>query len=1533
MTTSSTNYLTQVHQLLNEYFNLAEIQDLCFQLHIDYESVPGDEKPLRIRALLLGLTRQRRLLDLIVIAQQLRPRIDWPTIPDDYQLPESLPLEPTVPNSQYHIYGDFVQGDKIVGDKVMGDKHEHHHHHYPPEKKPPPPPRMALAPPDDFVQRPQEYEQLITYLLADNRQAVAITATLQGAGGFGKTTLAQAICHDERILEAFPDGILWTTIGDDRTNVIRGLQKLYKALTGEDTQFVDEHDATVHLSTELNERRCLLVIDDVWNGVHLRPFLQGAEQCARLITTRIASVMPKETELVAVDAMRQMEAVALLSSGLDAPDKAQLAALAGRLGEWALLLKLVNRRLYEDVKRHGVALSEAIIVVNEELDEFGLTSFDADNAEERDQAVAASMSVSLRQLRPDAKYGRIQVDEAASFQELAIFPEDLVIPVSVVALLWEETGHLSTKATERLCRRLADLSLLLVYDQQTQTIRLHDVTRHYLIEEATNEQYQAWQETLLNGYETKCEGEWGRLPDDGYTYQNLLWHMREAGQQGKLEQLLFSYDWLDAKLQVTDALNLINDFELRQDTNRHSQLGLLQHALQTSASVLVQDKNQLASQLYGRLSGLGKTWQPFVDTIQQHERVYWLQAQAPNLSPPGGNLIYILSGHTDGVNNLLLTDDGHLLSSSYDHTVKVWDIETGSLLHSLKGHTDRINNLLLTRDGKAISSSWDHTVKVWDIKRGTLLHSLEGHITRVDNLLLTGDGRLLTSCSTRRSHHHRDDRTVKVWDIERGTLLHSLKGHSVGVSNLLLTGDGRLLTSCSSCYECDDHTVKVWDIERGILLHSLKGHTAGVDNLLLTGDGRLLSSCNHGFEGNDDHTLKVWDIERGILLHSLEGHTAGVDSLILTGDGRLLSPYRNTVKVWDIERGILLHSLEDHIAWVSNLLLTGDGRLLSSCNSHDHTVKVWDIERGILLHSLEGHIAGVSNLLLTGDGHLLSSCNSHDHTVKVWDIERGILLHSLEGHIAEVSNLLLTGDGRLLTSCSSYHSRDHTVKVWDIERGILLHNLKGHTAGVDNLLLADDRRLLSSCSDGKSKFYSYDRTIRVWDIKKDVLFHRLEGHTTGVDNLLLTNNCRLVSSCNSVSSDDHTVKVWDIERGALLHTLKGHTAGVDNLILTDDGRLLSSCNSHDHTIKVWDIERGALLHSLESHTEKVSNLILTDDGRLVSSYSKGYVTPDRTVKVWDIEQGTLLYNFEGDTYGVDNLLLAGDGRLITSDNDTVKVWDIESGTLLHILKSHTEKVSNLILTNDGHLLHSCSRFSSDNYTVKVWNIETGTLLYSLEGHTQMVDNLLLTGNGHLISSCSKDYNLPDTTVKVWDIRRGTLLHSLEDHTSGVDNLLLTGNGHLISSCSSSRSEDYFYHDYTVKVWDIERGTLLYSLEGHTSGIDNLLLTGDGRLLSSCSGQHSHDHTVKVWDIERGILLHSLEGHISNIQFMNYLPKSNYLITIEETRLIIWKIDEGKQVAGFTTDGRITSYTIMPDDTIILGDGLGRVHFLKLVKPR
>jgi len=64
---------------------------------------------------------------------------------------------------------------------------------------------------------------------------------------------------------------------------------------------------------------------------------------------------------VEVDAMRQAEAVSLLASGLEmAGNRSKCEQLAARLGEWPLLINLVNGQLILRVKEHGQSFTQAL---------------------------------------------------------------------------------------------------------------------------------------------------------------------------------------------------------------------------------------------------------------------------------------------------------------------------------------------------------------------------------------------------------------------------------------------------------------------------------------------------------------------------------------------------------------------------------------------------------------------------------------------------------------------------------------------------------------------------------------------------------------------------------------------------------------------------------------------------------------------------------------------------------------------------------------------------------------------------------------------------------------------------------------------------------------------------------------------------------------------------------------------------------------------------------------------------------------------
>jgi hypothetical protein len=385
-------------------------------------------------------------------------------------------------------------------------------------------PFMADDLPEDFVRRPEEFEPIIQLLLDEKREqrtavAVAITTALRGAGGFGKTTLAKAVCHDPRIQEMFDDGVLWVTLGEKVDNLAGKVAELTSMLSGEVSNFGSLEPAKTRLRELLADRHILIVIDDVWDAAHLEPFLQGGPHSARLITTRNLDTLPQQCRGVKVDTMQPDEAAELLGAGLPADCKPEMITLAERVGNWPLLLGIIKSVLQERVRTARQPLADAIGYVNKALDKRGLAAFDAGNTQARRRAVALTVGVSLEHFLQDER-------ERQRLEELSIFPEDMDIPLGVVVTLWQSTGGLDELDAEDLCVRLNRYSLLQTLNLEARHLRLHDVMRTYL-QEAIAKRNVA---KLLHGRLLDAWGDPQRLRDN-YAWLCYTYHMVGAGQQ------------------------------------------------------------------------------------------------------------------------------------------------------------------------------------------------------------------------------------------------------------------------------------------------------------------------------------------------------------------------------------------------------------------------------------------------------------------------------------------------------------------------------------------------------------------------------------------------------------------------------------------------------------------------------------------------------------------------------------------------------------------------------------------------------------------------------------------------------------------------------------------------------------------------------------------------------------------------------------------------------------------------------------------
>ncbi|KAK9144796.1 hypothetical protein Sjap_004699 [Stephania japonica] len=116
-----------------------------------------------------------------------------------------------------------------------------------------------------------------------------------GMGGLGKTTLAQIVYNDERVLKHF-DTRVWYCVSDD-FDVKKISKAIVKSVSGcscgpDDTL----EDVQVRLREALRGRRLLLVLDDVWTEKQelwkkfKNSLLSGAKGASIIVTTRLPIV-------------------------------------------------------------------------------------------------------------------------------------------------------------------------------------------------------------------------------------------------------------------------------------------------------------------------------------------------------------------------------------------------------------------------------------------------------------------------------------------------------------------------------------------------------------------------------------------------------------------------------------------------------------------------------------------------------------------------------------------------------------------------------------------------------------------------------------------------------------------------------------------------------------------------------------------------------------------------------------------------------------------------------------------------------------------------------------------------------------------------------------------------------------------------------------------------------------------------------------------------------------------------------------------
>jgi len=72
--------MKQLRKQVAEYFNLNDLQNLCWDLGIPYEELGGDKLSAKVRGLLGICWRNGRIADLLAYCRKERPHVEWPPL-------------------------------------------------------------------------------------------------------------------------------------------------------------------------------------------------------------------------------------------------------------------------------------------------------------------------------------------------------------------------------------------------------------------------------------------------------------------------------------------------------------------------------------------------------------------------------------------------------------------------------------------------------------------------------------------------------------------------------------------------------------------------------------------------------------------------------------------------------------------------------------------------------------------------------------------------------------------------------------------------------------------------------------------------------------------------------------------------------------------------------------------------------------------------------------------------------------------------------------------------------------------------------------------------------------------------------------------------------------------------------------------------------------------------------------------------------------------------------------------------------------
>ena len=634
----------------------------------------------------------------------------------------------------------------------------------------------------------------------------------------------------------------------------------------------------------------------------------------------------------------------------------------------------------------------------------------------------------------------------------------------------------------------------------------------------------------------------------------------------------------------------------------------------------------------------------------------------------------------------------------------------------------------------------------------------------------------------------------------------------------------------------------------------------------------------------------LYDLPDGKETALFTEHSGQVNALAYSHDGKILAcaGFLNPViQLWDMQTHSK-HStftLNNRTNAISELAFTDDNKTLVSLVMLGKII-LWDVKTGKnTFHDIVGSIHLNKTAAISQNGKIFA-IGEENGKINLWDIKKRKKSATLKGHsslfkgdslpaaavseifnqpqYAEIWELAFSSDGLMLVSGSS----DHTIQIWDIKKRKRLATFKGHEDAITSVAFSTDGKLVAAGDDNK--------VIKLWDVDGRDELATFTGHKNKINALVFSPNRETLVS----GSADGTIRLWNTINGEAIATLaSGYTEAIKSIAFSENGTTHTTATSNG-TVDVWSLNT---LQELTTYTFGENNITtaatLSPDATHFAYQDKSR-KGNNSIQVCEIISNKKIPGPWQDVKTREvALIFSPDNRtIVINSQQGIHSWDINTQLeLFHYKMEHTF-VSNMVFSSNGRLFASYGT----HVRTRIWDITKDRQI--APSHMKNATALAFSSDGSLLA-----HKYFKDGIVLWDVTPLGLRErgKIPDSKSGFgDVLVFSPDRTTLFDVKQERWQDI------IQLWDVDTGTDLGTLSGHTEKITMLVFSHDGKTLASCS----EDGTVILWKWHKIVSKRAIDNKEIRNKLIPPQQRIQYAGKAEEAEAVMkWLQNNGYQI--------------------------------------